>query len=349
MKVAVLTCGVPFIRGGAERHADDLCGALRAAGHEAELIALPFKHYPARSILDHMLAFRLLDLTETCGAAIDRVIALKFPAYLTPHPNKVVWMCHQHRTAYELWDHPLAGDLIHERDGPLVREAIRRADTDLLPEARAIYTTSHNVSGRLRRYCDIDSTPLYHPPRDEGAFYSAPARDYLFFPSRINLVKRQKLVIEALARCRERVRVCFAGEPDQPGLLQECRKAAEKSHVESRIEWLGAVSEAHKRELYAGSIGVIFPPIDEDYGYITLEAMLSSKPVITCTDSGGPLEFVVPGETGLVAEPEPRSLAAAMDRLWSLRQEAARMGAAARERYAALKISWKSALERLLS
>ena len=40
------------------------------------------------------------------------------------------------------------------------------------------------------------------------------------------------------------------------------------------------------------ALGVIFPPLDEDYGYVTLEAMLAAKPVITCTDSGGPLEFV---------------------------------------------------------
>src|ERR1035438_2207974 len=139
MKVLVATSGVPFIRGGAEILADNLCQALSAAGHAAELIFIPFKHYPPNRIPGHMLACRLLDLTETCGVRIDRVIALKFPAYLIPHPNKVIWLLHQHRTAYELWDHPTAGDLIHHADGPVVREAIRQADRELIPEAKAVH------------------------------------------------------------------------------------------------------------------------------------------------------------------------------------------------------------------
>ena len=47
---------------------------------------------------------------------------------------------------------------------------------------------------------------------------------------------------------------------------------------------------------------------DEDYGYITLEAFFAGKPVITHTDSGGPLEFVTHEHNGLVTEPNPVSL-----------------------------------------
>ncbi len=67
--------------------------------------------------------------------------------------------------------------------------------------------------------------------------------------------------------------------------------------------------------LYAHASAVFFGPLDEDYGYVTLEAMLSSKPVITCRDSGGPLEFVVNNETGYVTEPEPEEIAAALEKL----------------------------------
>ena len=115
-----------------------------------------------------------------------------------------------------------------------------------------------------------------------------------------------------------------------------------------RVEWLGMVSEEQKRDLYANCLGVIFPPVDEDYGYVTLEAMLSSKPVITCSDSGGPLEFVVDRQTGLVADPTPESLAQAMDALWADRRDAVAMGEAGRARYEDLKISWKNVVEKLL-
>ncbi len=103
-----------------------------------------------------------------------------------------------------------------------------------------------------------------------------------------------------------------------------------------------------KRDLYARCLGVLFPPVDEDYGYITLEAMLARKPVITCADSGGPLEFVVDRQTGIVAEPNPESLANAMDDLWDHRENARQWGDAGRQRYSDLRISWAHVLEHLL-
>ena len=108
MRVVIATVQVPFVRGGAEILADQLLNALRSEGHEAEIVAVPFKWYPAERILDHMLACRLLDVTESTGTPIDRLIGLKFPAYFMPHPHKVLWLLHQHRTAYDLWDHPLS-------------------------------------------------------------------------------------------------------------------------------------------------------------------------------------------------------------------------------------------------
>jgi glycosyltransferase involved in cell wall biosynthesis len=77
--------------------------------------------------------------------------------------------------------------------------------------------------------------------------------------------------------------------------------------------------------------------------------MLASKPVITCTDSGGPLEFVIPGQTGLECDPEPAALARAMDSLYEDRTRATAMGAAARDHYESLKISWSNVVEKLVS
>jgi len=127
MRILIATSQVPFIRGGAEIHAEGLRDALRAVGHEAEIIAIPFKWYPPQQILDHMLACRLLDLTEVAGTPVDLLIGLKFPAYLIPHPNKVLWILHQHRTAYELWDHPLS-DMIYYPNGAQVRDELPSAD-----------------------------------------------------------------------------------------------------------------------------------------------------------------------------------------------------------------------------
>jgi glycosyltransferase involved in cell wall biosynthesis len=96
-------------------------------------------------------------------------------------------------------------------------------------------------------------------------------------------------------------------------------------------------------------LGVIYPPFDEDYGYVTLEALLASKPVITCTDAGGPLEFVRHQETGLIVEPTPKALAEAMDRLWEDRAWSKSLGQSARDYYASLNITWSKVVEKLLA
>jgi glycosyltransferase involved in cell wall biosynthesis len=156
-------------------------------------------------------------------------------------------------------------------------------------------------------------------------------------------------VLEALAETRTSVRVRFAGPVDHPAYGEALKRQAKSLKVHDRVEWLGPVTEEEKRRQYARALGVIFPPINEDYGYVTLEAMLSSKPVITCVDSGGPLEFVRTNETGLVTESTAKALAAAMDTLWKNRAQAQAMGQAGRAHYDRHKISWHEVVARLLS
>jgi len=347
MRILIATIQVPFVRGGAEVHAEGLRAALEIAGHRAEIVAVPFKWYPPERILDHMLACRLFDLTEVMGTPVDLLIGLKFPAYLIPHENKVMWILHQFRTAYELWDHPL-GDLIHEPNGLEVREAIREADRQALPEARRVFSNSANVAARLKFYCGFDASPLYHPPPGAEEFYTAEAENFFFFPSRICLPKRQSLVLEALALTGNPVRVAFAGNADEEEYVAELTNLAKRLGVEKRVEWLGYISDERKRELYAKALGIIYPPIDEDFGYVTLEGMLAQKPVVVCSDSGGPLEFVQNEETGLIVEPTAAAFAEALDTIWDDRGQAKRWGRAGYELYSGMKISWANVVERLV-
>ena len=339
MRVLIATVQVPFVRGGAEMHAEGLQAALLAAGHQVEQVKLPFKWYPPERILDHILAMRLYDLTESSGTRVDRVIGLKFPAYLLPHPSKVLWILHQHRAAYDFWGGELC-DLMGFPNGQEVRDAIRAADREFIPEARAVYANSRNVANRLRRFCGIASEPLYHPPPDADRFHCAPAEDFLYLPSRVNPSKRQLMIVEALARCQEPVRVCFSGLSDDPGYAREMADRIHALGLAERIDWLDVLNDEAKRDMYARCLGVLFVPVDEDYGYVTLEAMLARKQVITFSDSGGPLEFVVHGETGLVVEPTADDLAGAMDRVWRERTRAAQWGEAGRDAYDRQDITW---------
>ncbi len=347
MRSAVATVQVPFLRGGAEAHADGLVAAFREAGHEAELVTVPFKWYPPDAIAQQMLACRLLDLSESMGTRIDRVIGLKFPAYLVPHPNKVLWILHQHRSAYDLWENHW-GDLFGQPGGQIAMNLIRTADTRIIPQARKIFANSRNVADRLQRFCGIESEPLYHPPPLADRFRSGEAADYLLMPSRVNGPKRQELVMRALLLTRQPVKVLFIGAADNAPYLAKL-KAQAAELPPGRAVWLGSVSDQRKIDLMAEAIGVLVPPLDEDYGYVTLEAMLAARPVITCTDSGGPCEFVEHGQTGLVCAPDAEALADAMDTLWTNRARARVMGAAGRARYAALGLSWEHVVECLLA
>ena len=70
-------------------------------------------------------------------------------------------------------------------------------------------------------------------------------------------------------------------------------------------------------DLLARCLALAYLPVDEDsYGYPSLEASHSFKPIVTLSDSGGALEFVRDGKEGLVANPNPRDLGAAFDRLY---------------------------------
>jgi glycosyltransferase involved in cell wall biosynthesis len=328
MRIAVAHPQTPFVRGGAETHTEALVRALRAAGHEAEEIVVAGKWYPATELLHQMAVWRSLDLSESNGLKIDMVIALKFPAYLVPHERKVVWLIHQHRSAYELWDHPEFADLSKQDEGPALRDMVVQSDRVALGEAKRIFTNSRNVQDRLWGSTRLSSDVLYHPspiveellPCEPG-----PYGDYVVFPSRLEALKRQPLVVEAMRHTKTGVKlVLVGGGPDEPAL----REQIGRHRLQGRIELAGRVSDERLHELYLGALGVYYGPFDEDYGYVTIEGFAARRPVVTLTDAGGPLEFVADQETGLVTPPEPEAIAHAFDVLFSNRPLAKKLGEA---------------------
>lgn len=342
MRIVVANTLVPFVRGGAEDSADRLVAALRAAGHEVQPVAVPFRWYPAEETLNHMLACGLLDVTVWQGGDVDLFIGLRFPAYLMPHPRKRIWLYHEYRAAYSLWGHPV-GDLAADPMGACIREAIVAADRKAFGACMGVYSISRNVALRLEHHLGVRAEVLYHPPDDAEKFRCGEDGGYWYFPSRICGYKRQALALEAVAAVPG-ARLVFSGMPDTPGALDALLRRVEELGVEDRVRWVGHVSAEQKLALYAGARGVLFPPLDEDYGFVTLEGMLASKPVITCADSGGPLEFIRDGEEGLVVEASEEALAGAVARLEGDPGLAARMGRAGRARYEEMGIGWERVL-----
>jgi glycosyltransferase involved in cell wall biosynthesis len=161
-------------------------------------------------------------------------------------------------------------------------------------------------------------------------------------------LKRQELILEALALTKNPVKVIFAGQPegDFGDILEEKVKQLD---IAEKVVFLGRISNEEKLDYYARSLAVLYPPFEEDYGYVTLEGMLASKPVITCQDSGGPLEFIRHRETGLIVEPKAMAIAEAMDEMWENRDWAAKLGKSASEYYKSLDITWSNVIKKLLA
>ena len=343
--VLICTTQVPFVSGGAESHVSGLAAAFRREGYNAEVVALPFKWYPPQEIVNNVLAWRLLDLTESNGLAVDLLVGMKFPAYCAAHPRKVIWIIHQHRSAYNLSGTPY-DDLLTYPEGARVRTLIREWDEQFIPEARKVFANSKEVAARLLRYNGIESEPLYHPPPRAEQLVSNDAGDYVFYPSRVEAQKRQALLIEAMRYVRTPVRAVLAGRGPA---LEECRALVKKYRVADRVELRGFVGEADLINLYANALAVCYLPFDEDYGYVALEAMYAGRAVVVASDGGGAAEFVAEGENGFVVAPDARALAARLDELYRDRALARRLGARGREKVLGLNLSWSNVVERLVS
>lgn len=339
MRIIIATVQVPFIHGGAELHAAGLHRTLNSLGHVAEIIAAPFRFSPNSEVRRSIEYWRSENLKHLNGYLPDKVICLKFPAYYLSYPNKVTWLLHQHRSVYDQWSNDNANP-----DDYILREEIKKWDSTLL-DTHAIYTNSNRVSQRLKEYNNLDSSPLYHPPPLIGEYFCGPHEPYIFFPSRLENLKRQDLLIEAMRYVRAPVYALIAGNGGQK---ERYAQLIENYGLNNRVKLLGQISTEELIVYFAHSLAVFFGPKDEDYGYVTLEAMLSAKPVITCTDSGGPLEFVKHSDTGFVVAPRPESIASAIDFLFFNQQVSKDMGQAGLAHYHRLNISWEAVVNTLL-
>lgn len=343
MRVAILNARIGSVRGGAEELADELARQLRRHGHDTETVGIPFDWRPPSAILRH-----LRDARATRVPDADRVVALKFPVYAVTHPDKVVWLLHQHRAAYDQWGGTRAG-IPDTARGREVRDAIRQADDLAFAEARRVLAISEVVADRTARFNGIRPEVLRPPLVKPELYRAGDYGDYLFFPSRLDAGKRQALAIEAIARARSPLRLVIAGAAHTRAAVLRLRMLIARRRVGHRVTLLARwISDEDKAALYAGARAVLFPPRDEDYGLVTLEAYASARAVLTCEDSGGPALLVRDGETGYVAPPDPAALAERIDALGTDVALARRMGGAGRDHLDALGLSWDGVLDELL-
>lgn len=343
MRIAICAVQVPFERGGAEVLVEGLRRQLVARGHSVDVVSLPVKWYPGERLLSSCLQWRMLDLSEANGRPIDLVIATKFPSYVIKHANKVTWLVHQHRQAYD-WYGTALSDFSPTPESARLRQSIIQVDQRSLSESRRLFAISRNVADRLQRFNGLHAGVLYPPTLHEGMLRCDGYGDTVVCVSRLDAAKRIDLLVRAMRSVPTAVRCVIAGTgPDRERL----EKLSVSLGLADRVRFAGWVDDETLLRLFAECFAVFYAPLDEDYGYATVEAFQAAKPVVTASDSGGVLEFVEHDVTGCVAAPEPAALAAQIARLHADKALCARLGQAGKERVAPIR--WDAAIAQLLA
>jgi glycosyltransferase involved in cell wall biosynthesis len=211
-----------------------------------------------------------------------------------------------------------------------------------LGEAQACYAISRNVSQRLAHFNRIASTPLYPPSRYARQLYAGDYGDYILSSARLDAAKRLDMLLHALAQ-RPGTRAILVGSgPDRPRL----EKLAQRLGLGERARFLGFVDDATLIDLYASARAVYYAPVDEDYGFATVEALGAARPVVTTSDAGGVLEFVEDGVNGYVLPPTPALIGEHLEKLLADATLARRLGRAGVPRVQ--HITWERVVQQLV-
>ncbi|HEY9133970.1 MAG TPA: glycosyltransferase family 4 protein [Dyella sp.] len=344
MKVLIVNNMAPFVWGGAEELAANLERNLILAGHQAEILRVPFQWEPAEAIPTQMLMMRAFELWN-----VDRVIALKFPAYLIRHPHKTLWLVHQYRQAYDLFD---AGqtNLPPGEQGEALRSMIREADQQAFAEMRSIYTISDVTKARLARYNGREANVLVPPVNDPERFIGGESQGYVLAAGRVNAMKRQHLLVEAMRYTSPKTKLLVAGPPDSAADADALQRLVDQHDLGDRVKLdLRFLSRDEYAAYVNGAQAVAYVPYDEDaLAYVTMEASQAGKALISACDSGGVLGLARHGETGWVAMPHPEALAGVLDQAFADSRRTQAYGDGARERLHAMDINWPSTVGMLL-
>ncbi len=381
MKIAIVSPSpVPFTIGGAENLAWGLCEAInKYTKHQAELIKLPSKEFEFWDLVENYYQFYNLDLSH-----FDLVISTKYPAWMVKHDNCMVYMLHTLRGLYDTYPQmdlkeevdpscPAVNAILSYMEkhrnyhdlkiffeklfklkndtsipasffafpGPFIRKIVHYMDycalsQDGMHKWAAISNTVKNRKDYFPEYANVD---VVYPPTILKECNTGDSK-HIFFCSRLDAPKRIDMLVRAMKLVKSDVKLYIAGTGPERDKLLELAKD------DPRIKFLGFVSDQEVEEYYANAICIPYFPFDEDYGYITIEAMLHKKPVITTTDSGGPNEFVEDGVNGFVVPFEEKAIAEKIDYLAQHIDEAKEMGVKAYDKVK--DITWERAVASLL-
>ena len=182
--------------------------------------------------------------------------------------------------------------------------------------------------------CGVD--PAY---KFEGEVYGLPFR-YLLSVSNRRPHKNEFRVVEAFARANldERIHLVFTGNP-----APELTRQIELHQLQSRVDFVGVLTEEKMPPLYRGAEALIFPSLYEGFGLPILEAMACGTPVVTSNITAMP---EVAGDAALQVDPRSvNEITKAINQVVS--DATLREGLRQRGRERRIRFSWVSTANRV--
>ncbi len=283
--------------------------------------------------LNYGLGFYNLDLQDE----FDVINAHMAPGHWAANRNeRVLWYCHTPlRDIYDLYEYRMSMRKPHTKPLYILgAAAVRAIDQGVVKKIPYIIANSPNTKSRVSKYYQRNDAKVLGAGVDYKNFSNRDDQRYFFYPSRISPNKRQDYAIEAFKIFSRKVkgyRLIICGPVSKDKLYYNYyRKIYESAKGLSKVEFLTKIPEKRQIELFSRCTAVLYPPMNEDYGIVPLEAMASGKPIIAVNE-GGPKQTILHNKTGMLVN-SPEEMAIAMERVARDGELAARLGKAGRKR-----------------
>ncbi|MDE1865338.1 MAG: glycosyltransferase family 4 protein [Candidatus Micrarchaeota archaeon] len=313
---------------------------IRLIPKKGLLSSLPYGR--ASQGLTYGLGFYNLDLQDE----FDVVNAHMAPSHWVRNRNeRTMWYCHTPlRDIYDLYHYRMSMRSAYTRPIYIAgAAAVRSIDQRIVKQIPVILANSANIKSRISKYYGRSDARVLGGGVEFRKYSDKGDDRYFFYPSRISPNKRQDYAIEAFkifSRNVKGYRLIICGPVSKDKFYYDYyKKILHTASETSKIEIMTDVSEDKLKDLYSRCTAVLYPPINEDYGLVPLEAMASGKPIIAVNE-GGPRETVKDNKTGILVN-SAEEMANAMVRVAMDDRLAARLGKAGKTA-AKREYSWEA-------
>jgi glycosyltransferase involved in cell wall biosynthesis len=260
---------------------------IEVIGKQGMLKAMPYGR--ASQGLNYGLSFYGLKLQED----YDVINPHMAPSHWIRKNNpRVLWYCHTPlRDVYDLYHYRLSLKKLHEKPVHIIgTRFVKMIDQGVVRDIERIVANSYNVRSRIIKYYGRKDATVLGGGIEYKDFKKGGDEKYFLYPSRISPNKRQDFAIRAFGNFKRNVKgykLIIVGPVSQDKFYQSYHsKITALGNAIGDVEIVTQVNDNTLRKLYSNCTAVLFPPLNEDYGLVPLEAMASYKPVIAVNDGG---------------------------------------------------------------